>query len=228
MSKKQKEKPVTDGFENVENALSKTEQFIEDNQKILSIVAFALIAVVGGYWALTKLYFQPLEVEAQNSIYAAQDYFEKDSFNLALNGDGNSLGFLDVMDEYGSTKPGKLARYYAGISYLHLGDFEEAIDYLEGFSTEDDMLMATTHGAMGDAYWELGETDEAEDCYKKAIQVKNEITAPTYLMKLGMLYEAADKYAQAAEMYKVIKDEYKNSNEARQIDKYITRAELHK
>ena len=225
MSKKQKE-TTTDSFENVEHALSTTEQFIEDNQKMLSIIALALIIVVGGYWGLKKLYFLPLEQEAENSIYVAQNYFEKDSFNLALNGDGNSLGFLDIIDEFSSTKPGKIANYYSGICYLHLGDYEQAIDYLSSFSTDDDLITATTNGALGDANLELGNKEEAADYYNKATEIDNEVTAPTYLIKLGLLYEDMGDKEEAVKAYSKIKDNYKNSAEARQIDKYITRASL--
>ena len=225
MSKKNKE--VTgDSFENVESALSKTEQFIEDNQKTISIVAIALIVIVGGYWGLKKLYFQPLEKEALNSIYTAQNYFERDSFKLALNGDGNSLGFLDVIDEYSSTKPGKLAKYYAGVCYLHLGDYEQAIDYLSDFSTDDELVDATRNGAIGDANLELGNKEDAIKFYKKAAKVNSDITAPTYLMKLGILYENMGDKAKAVEAYSEIKHKYSSSPEARSIDKYITRASL--
>jgi tetratricopeptide (TPR) repeat protein len=225
MSKKQKE-TTTDSFENVEHALSSTEQFIEDNQKMLSIIALALIIVVGGYWGLKKLYFLPLEQEAENSIYAAQNYFDKDSFNLALNGDGNNLGFLDIIDEYSSTKPGELANYYTGVCYLHLGDYEQAIDYLSSFSTDDELVSATANGALGDANLELGNKEEAVSYYEKAIEVDNEVIAPTYLIKLGLLYEDMGNKEEAVKTYSKIKDNYKNSTEARQIDKYITRASL--
>ncbi len=225
MSKKQKE-TTTDSFENVEHALSQTEQFIEDNQKMLIIIALALILVVGGYWGLKKLYFQPLEQEAENSIYAAQNYFDKDSFNLALNGDGNNLGFLEIIDEYSSTNPGNLANYYAGICYLNLGDYEQAIDYLSSFSTDDELVTATANGSLGDANLELGNKEKAVNYYKKAIEVDNEVTAPSYLIKLGLLYEDMGNNEEAVKTYSKIKHNYKNSAEARQIDKYITRATL--
>ncbi len=225
MSKKNKE-ATTDSFENVEQALSKTELFIEENQKTISIVVLVLILIVGGYWGLKKLYFQPLEKEALNSIYTAQNYFERDSFKLALNGDGNSLGFLDIIDEYSSTKPGKLAKYYAGVCYLHLGDYDQAIEYLSDFSTDDPIVNATKNGAIGDANLELGNKDKAISYYRKAADVDNEITAPTYLMKLGLLYEDMGDKAKAVEAYSEIKRKYKSSPEARSIDKYITRASL--
>ncbi|TAJ15665.1 hypothetical protein DMA11_00210 [Marinilabiliaceae bacterium JC017] len=226
MSKQHKKDHQEDSFENVENALSRSEQFIEENQNIISIVTLALIVVVGGYWAMKKLYLQPLNEEAQKSIYAAQQHFAKDSFNLALNGDGNSIGFLDAIDEYGSTKAGNLANYYAGVSYLHLGQFEKAIDYLESFSCDDDIISATANGALGDANLELGNKDKALNFYEKATSVENELTAPVYLMKIGMLYETLNNSKKATEAYQTIKDKYPTSTQARQIDKYLTRARL--
>ncbi len=225
MSNKQKE-TTTDSFENVEHALSTTEQFIEDNHKMLSVIALALMIVVGGYWGLKKLYFLPLEKEAENSIYAAQNYFDKDSFNLALHGDGNNLGFLDIMDEYSSTKPGELANYYTGICYLHLGDYDQAIEYLSSFSTDDELVSATANGALGDANLELGNKEVAVKYYKEASEVDNEVTAPTYLIKLGLLYEDMGNKEEAVKAYSKIKHNYKKSSEARQIDKYITRASI--
>lgn len=225
MSKKQKE-TTTDSFENVEHALSTTEQFIEDNQSMLSIIALALMIIVGGYWGLKKLYFLPLEKEAENSIYAAQNYFEKDSFNLALHGDGNNLGFLDIMDEYGSTKPGELANYYTGICYLNLGDYDQAIEYLSSFSTDDELVSATANGALGDANLELGNKEKAVKYYKEASEVDNEVIAPTFLIKLGLLYEDMGNKEEAVKAYSKLKHDYKKSSEARQVDKYITRASL--
>ena len=226
MSNKEKEYATETGMENVESALSKTEQFIEDNQKVLTIIMFAVIIVIGGYWGAKKLYFAPQEHQAQVDLFPAQNYFEKDSFNLALNGDGMNLGFLDIADDYSMTKPGKLAKYYAGISYLRLGQFDDAIEYLSSFSCGDDLLNATAKGALGDAYLEKGDVDAAISNYKSASGVDNSLIAPTYLLKLGMVYEDEKKYDDALVAYQQIKDDFKTSAEARTIDKYITRAQI--
>nr|WP_321410454.1 tetratricopeptide repeat protein [uncultured Carboxylicivirga sp.] len=226
MSKQQKGAHADENLEHVESALSKTEHFIEENQNTLTIVALVIIAIVAGYYGLSKLYFQPLENNAQKQIFYAQQYFEQDSFKLALNGDGINPGFIEIMDEYGSTKAGKLSAFYAGVSNLHLGNYEEAISFLSDFSTGDELIAATAAGAMGDAYMELGKTDDAISQYKKASSFDNNLTAPTYLMKLGIAYEAANNKEEAVKAYTTIKDQYKTSSEARQIDKYITRAEL--
>ncbi len=183
----------------------------------------AIIVIVGGFWAFKKLYMHPLEQEAQKNIFVAQQYFEKDSFNMALNGDGMNPGFLEIIDLYGITDAGNLAKYYSGISYLHLGDFDNALSYLKDFSTKEPMLLATSQGATGDAYLETGNNKEAIKWYKKASDLDNQLTAPLYLFKLGLLYEQTGEKENALIAYNKIKNDYSNSFEARQIDKYITR-----
>ncbi len=215
-----------DSFENVESALTKTEQFIENNQKLISFAAIALIVIVGGYWAFKKLYMEPLQKEAQENVFQAQQYFQTDSFNLALNGDGMNPGFIEIIDQYGSTDVGKLSEYYAGACYLNLGDYENAIDYLEGFSTNEPILKAIAQGATGDAYMGLENSDDAIKWYEKASKTNNELIAPVYLFKLGLLYEQSGKKEEALEAYNKIKSNYKNSAEAQQIDKYITRVKI--
>ncbi len=212
-----------DSLENVEAALGKTEQFIEENQKLLTIIVLALIVIVGGYWAYVKLYLQPQNKEAQKQSFAAQLSFERDDFQTALDGDGVNAGFLEIIDHYGHTKAGKLSYYYAGICYLHLGQFDNAIEYLKKFSTNDEQMAAVSAGAIGDSYLESGKKEEALKWYTKAASYKNNLTAPFYLLKQGLQYEQAGQNKKALESFLIIKEQYKNSSEARQIDKYITR-----
>ncbi len=214
-----------DNLQDIESALTKTEQFIEDHQNKIFIVVGAIVLIVVGYLGITRLYVGPREQEAQAQMFMAENYFEKDSFNLALNGDGNYLGFLDIIDEYGITKQAKLARYYAGLSYLHLGQFNEAVDYLSRFKTRDVLLGPAAQGAIGDAYLELGERDQALKQYEKAASMsENDLTTPVYLMKAGTLLESMDQPEKALVHYEQIKSKYAETNEGRMIDKYIARA----
>lgn len=224
MVKDKQNTPQDEGLMEVEQALTSTEQFIEKNQKVLTIAVSAVVAIVAIYMGYKKFYMNPLEKEAQEQMYVAEQYFEKDSFNLALNGDGNYLGFLDIVEEYGSTNSANLANYYAGVSYLHMGKFQDAIDYLNSFSTDDINLSTVATGAKGDAYLELGQKDKALSLYKEAAGGKNDFTSPIYLMKLGNLYEDTKQFAKAVEAYKQIEADYPNSNEARTIQKFIARA----
>ncbi|MCK5823609.1 MAG: tetratricopeptide repeat protein [Bacteroidales bacterium] len=226
MSKKKNTKKA-DNFQDVENALTKTEQYIEENQKTLSTIVLILIVVVAGYFAYLKFYVKPLEEEAASQMFVAEQYFEKDSFNLAINGDGNYLGFIDIIDEYGVTKSANLAQYYAGISYLKLGQYEEAIDYLKDFDSDDHIIAPIALGSIGDAYSELGDNDEAISYYLKAAKTNsNKFTTPMYLMKAAKAYEANDDYQNSLDIYNDIKNNYPKDKNARFIEKYITRAEL--
>ncbi len=215
------------GVEVVESALSKTEQYIEDNRKVLSIVVIVILAIVGLYMAYSRFYKKPLEEEARAQMFVAEQYFEKDSFNLALKGDANYPGFLKIVDNYGSTKAGNIANYYIGICYMNLGDFDKAITYLKNFSTGDKMLTPVATGLIGDAYMEKNQIDEAISYYKKAAETQvNNFTSPIYLMKAAQAFEAKNNYKEALDLYNKIKTDYSTSNEGRTIDKYITRAKL--
>jgi len=222
-----KKTPKEDNLQELESALTKTEQFIEDNQNIITYVVGGIILVVAAYLGFNKFYLQPKEDEALSQMFMAENYFEKDSFNLAINGDGNYLGFLDIIDDYGITKSANRAKYYTGISYLHLGQYEDAIDYLKSFKTKDLLLAPIAEGAQGDAFLELGETEAALKQYKKAYTMSdNELTAPIYMMKAANLLESMDELEDALALYKDIKEEYPTSTEGANIDKYIARVNL--
>lgn len=222
MAKKNVEQ--ADNLQELESALTKTEQFVEDNSKIISYVVGGIIIVVAAYLGFNKFYVQPKEDEAVSQMFMAENYFEKDSFNLAINGDGNYLGFLDIIDDYGMTKSANRAKYYTGISYLYMGQYEEALDYLNDFKTDDLLLAPVAEGAKGDAYLELGETDSALKQYKKAYSVTdNELTTPVYMMKAANLLESMDELEDALALYEDIKAQYPQSTEGTNADRYIAR-----
>ena len=212
-------------FAQIEETLTKTEQYIEDNQKSLTVIVGAIVAIVAIYLGFTNFYLEPLEQEAHADMYMAEIYFEKDSFNLALNGDGQYLGFLDIADEYGLTNAGNLANYYAGLCYLHTAQFEDAIEYLSDFSSDDIILSTLALGCIGDAYLELEDNSSALKYYEKAADnASNDFTTPRYLMKQAIVLEMDEEYEDALEIYNQIKEDYSKSQIAQDIDKYIVRA----
>jgi len=223
MAKKNK---TEEQFVQVEQALGKTEQYIEDNQKSLMLIIGVIVAIIIIFKSYQNFYIAPLEEEAQIEMYMAELYFQKDSFEIALNGDGQYLGFLDIADDFSSTNVGMLANYYAGLCYLNTNDFENAIDLFQSFSSNDIILSSLALGCTGDAYLELGNYERAIDLYEDAIDNSaNNFTAPRYMMKLAMLYESKENYSDALEIYKSIKLDFKDSNEAASIEKFIARAE---
>ncbi len=222
MSKQTEEKDEL--LVDVQHAYSKTELYIEENKKSLAIIAAGIILVVTGYFAWDKLYVAPQEEEAQSKMFVAQQYFENDSLDKAINGDGNNPGFKTIAEEYGVTKSANLAHYYLGICYLKKGKFEDAISELKQFDTDSEVLGPVATGAMGDATLEMGKQDDAVALYLKAAKMnENKFTTPLYLMKAGGVYEDIKNYDNALKVYEQIKSDYVTSTEGREIEKYIAR-----
>ena len=223
--KEQEIKKGEERLENVESALSKTELWIEEHQKLIYGIIAVVLVIAGIIWGLKALNDKK-DRNASSEIFTAQKYFEKENYEAALNGDGNYLGFTEVYDSYSNTKTGKLAAYYAGISYMKLGQYQEAIDYLKKFNGKDDILAPMALGAIGDCYMELDNMTEAVAYYEKAVnKSKNEFTGPMFLTKAGMTYEILGDYANALKCYKALKADYPLSNEAFEINKNIARME---
>jgi len=226
MAKKKKKSASPQTLQNVEQTLTKTEQFLEENYKSLLTGLTIIVALVGIFW-LARIYLHKRNDEAQSQIYQAERYLEMDSINLALYGDGNYLGFLDIADEYKYTNTGNLALYGTGICYLHLGEYEEAIDFLNKYSKKDKVIGSLAIGATGDAYVEMGDYEKGISKYLEAADfASNSFNSPIFLMKAAELYELNNSYTEALEIYERIKSEYPESTEGSSIDKYISRVKL--
>lgn len=220
-----KEKDTNKELE-VEEIVSRSEQFIENNSKKIIYGIIALALVVGAVLGIKHGYLIPQEKKAAAAMFKGEQYFAKDSFNLALNGNGADYeGFEAIIDQYGSTSAGNLAKAYAGICYFKMGDNEKALDLLKSFSGSDDMISPAITGLIGDCYVNMGNIKEGISYFEKAAkQASNEVISPTYLKKAGIAYESLKQYGDAVKAYTTIKEKYFNSMEASDIDKYITRA----
>ena len=205
----------------------KAEAFINDNRNMVLGVLGGALLIICGFLAFNNVYIPGQETEARSQMFVAEQYFAKDSFQLALNGNDNYPGFLDIIGDYsGMTQSANLAQYYAGICYLNLGDYESAISHLSKFSGDDEIVSSMALGAMGDAYSEQGNLDKGISYYKKAANnSKNEFTGAMYLMKAAAAYESKGEAKSAKSLYEQVKKNYPDSNQTRDIDKYIARAE---
>lgn len=220
-----KEKSNLDLDETIVETTHKLESFYEKFKKQINLGLIAVAAVIAGYMGFKMWYLEPKEQEAQAAIFKAQQWFEQDSFALALNGAGETQGFEAIASEFGLTKAGNLAHYYAGICNMKLGNFDAAVDHLKSFSTDNALLAPLSEGLKGDAYSELGDYGKAAKQYLKAAGLtKNKLTAPIYLKKAGLVLEEQKEFNDAVSAYEKIKKDYSDSQEAQDIDKYIARA----
>ena len=210
--------------EAVVEAVSKTEKFFNENGKLLSIIAVAVVVVAAGIFCWYKFAYQPAQAEAQGQMALAEENFRAGDFELALNGDGNVLGFAQIIDEYGA-KAGKAANFYAGVCELQLGNYELAINYLKAYNGEDEILKARALACLGDAYVGLEDYAAALGYYEKAAAVVDNMFAAGYLLKAGAVAEKLGQTEKALGFYKQIKDQYPQSMEGYDVDKYIGRIE---
>ena len=210
--------------EAVVEAVSKTERFFQENGKRLAIISAVFVALCVVVFCWFKFAYQPKVAEAQGQMAIAEQNFRAGNYEVALNGDGNALGFVQVMDEYGK-KAGKAVYFYAGVCELQLGEWEQAIKYLEAYKGKDAILAARATACIGDAYVALEDYSKALGYFEKAAANADNIFAAGYLLRAGIVAEKLGENAKALSFYKKIKDQYPQSMEAYDVDKYIGRIE---
>jgi len=218
------DKKRSDNLE-ITESITRAEGYVTENKKSISIIGGAILVVILGYFGYTNLIVKPQEVNAQKEMFMAERYFQQDSVDKAINGDGQFPGFMEIIDNYGSSNSANLAHYYLGMCYMKKAQWDNAIEYLSKYDAEDDVTGALALGAIGDANMELGKKDEAEKFYMKAVDYdKNQFTAAIFLMKAAMVKEQQNDYQGAADLYERIKKDYPKSTESRDIDRYIVKA----
>lgn len=208
--------------DNIEQTVSKTDQFFQENKKLLWGILIAVVVVGLAVLGYSKFIYQPQCEEAMQQAAAAEAAFEADNFQVALEGDGNILGFDDIISDYG-TKAGRAVYLYAGICALRMDNFDEAISYLKKYKGKDPILAARAIACQGDAYVGLEDYDAALAAYKAAVAKADNNFAAQYLLKEGVVLEKLGKNDDALACYEQIKDKYPQTIEAYDIDKYITR-----
>ena len=208
--------------ENIEQTVSATEQFYNEHKKTVWTVVAAVLVVGLGILAYNKFIYQPKCTEAMQQSYPAEMNFQNGEYALALSGDGNNLGFEDIIAEYG-TKSGKAVYLYAGICELQLGNYDEALAYLKKYKGKEPILAARARACEGDAYVGLGDYAAAVRSYKAAVERADNVFAASYLIKEGTALEALGQNAEALACYNAVKTDYPQSIEAYDIDKYIAR-----
>ena len=214
---------------NVEEVLSSSEAFILKNKKTIVGVIVALVVIIAGIFAYNHLYKAPREKKAYAALFKGEQYFEAEQYDLAFNGDSIGYnGFLKVADEFSGTKAANLAKAYAGLSYAHLGNNEEAIKMLDKFSAKDEMIAPAIKGAIGNCYVELGDiSNKAISLLQAAAkEADNNTLSPVFLQQAGELLVKEGKYDEAIEAYQTIKDKYFRSYQSMDIDRFIQAAEL--
>ncbi len=205
--------------------LEGAENWIEKHPKTITGIVAALLLLVAGYFGFN--YFKDSQnSEGQKEMFQAVYYFEADSLKLALNGDGNNLGFIDIIEEYKFSDAANLAHFYAGVCYLKQGNFDAAIIYLQDYSSNDLLVQPRAYSLIGDAYVELQKYEDAVKYYSKASDyIPNKFYTPAYLMKAAIAYEKLNQKDKAKEAYDKIITKFWDSAEYQNAVKLKARLE---
>lgn len=207
---------------NMGEALSKTEKFFETYKKPMLYGIAAVIIVAAAIFAYYQFIHLPKQQEAINQTFAAEQFFRGNEFEKALEGDGNALGFKQIIEEYGNNA-GEAVYFYAGVCELQLGNYNEAMKYLKQYNGTDPIIAARAIACIGDAYAGLNDYKNAAAEFVKAAKYADNLFAASYLLKAGLMYEELGDNAKALNMYEEIKTKYPQSAEGYDINKYITR-----
>jgi TolA-binding protein len=219
------ENPLLEDPDALAARLAESEDFVRNNRSLLlGILAVVILAVVGGFGYYTWRNQQ--DSKAQASMFRAVNNWEADSLNKAIKGDGKAPGLTTVANEYGNTKAGNLANFYAGVASLKKGDYKAALDYLEDFSSDDYLVQSRAYSLMGDAQLELNKPKEAADLYAKAAEHNaNEFVSPGYLLKEGTARELAKDDEGAIKAYDRIITDYPTAQEVAEARQYKAKLE---
>lgn len=210
----------------IQEKIVHAEDFVNKNKKSLTIIVTAVVLAVAGYLLYQKVYVAGKEQEASAQMYVAEENFRRDSLKLAIAGDKTNPGFEAIIEDYGVSPSANLAHFYLGMSYLKSGEYDQAIETLKSYSAKDDITGSMALGAIGDAYLEQNNNDDAIKYYEKATkETPNTFTTPVFLFKLAGANELAGNYKDAVEAYDRLIREYPESQEGRSALKYKARAE---
>lgn len=216
-------KNITAESTEFDEAIEASKTFVERNIKPLGYGIGAILVIVIGFLLVHQFVIVPRGQKADEALFQAQQLFMDGNYEKALNGEGGNMGFLAVADKYGSTKAGNLATLCAAMCYAQTDKFQEAIDMLEDYDNcGDAMVSPSAIGLKGNCYAELGQNDKAvKYLLEAADKANNNTLSPMYLVQAGQIYEAMGQNDKALECYKKVKDNYMQSVQYSEIDKYI-------
>jgi tetratricopeptide (TPR) repeat protein len=221
-------------FNTLEETATRSEQWIEKNSKPLFYSLIGVVIIFLAFLGYNKYIVEPNQLEASNELAFPRKHFDEaavagsgiDSLlNLGLEGADGKYGFLDIAESFSGTDAGNLANYYAGVSYLQMKQYKKGIEFLSKFNSDDEMLGPVSLGAIGDAFSDINQPEDALEYYEKAANKKsNEFTTPLFLYKAGHTAMSLKEYDKATQLFTQIKEKYSKSDQGIDIDKFINAA----
>jgi tetratricopeptide (TPR) repeat protein len=213
-----------------ENFVTRTLAFVNKYQNIIYGVIIGILVIVLAILAFNRFYIQKKNAEASAQIVQPIHWFlqgDTASLKLALEGNDENDGFLNIASGYKITRTANTANYYAGLTYLKLGQKEEALDYLTKFKKKENVLWYACQATIGDLYDEQGDEAKAISYYEKAVKGEDPYFTPITLFKLGQMYERKGDWDKALNAYETIEKNFYTEYNKMSIAQYVERAKSH-
>lgn len=158
---------------------------------------------------------------AAELIFMAEHAFRMGDYKKALYGDSHFKGFEELSKQLEPSKQQRLSLIYAGISALHLQEYQKAIELLNPVNSDDRFFSVIAKGLQGDAYAQLNDFENAVQKYEEAINTKsNFMTNGMYLTKLMAIAHRNGDYQKAYAYVKMIEEKYPQSYVMTDLAKY--------
>jgi tetratricopeptide (TPR) repeat protein len=225
MLKKQKElakrqiKHQDDLLTTYENAIL----WYQTNKKIITNVGIALVVIIAGSWWYINQQTQKND-KAANEFAKVYTFFDNGQYQLALSGvpERNIRGLQAIVDDYGSTEYGNLAKFYLANCNYNLGEYDKALAEFEDASMKTDLLEASRLAGIAACYETKTQFADAAKYFERAGKISElNPNTPEYLADAARNYAKAGNKEQAIELYKYIKKEHASSSVAREVERYI-------
>lgn len=197
--------------------------FYQENQsKILIGLGVIALIVVAVIWYSNKN--SENNTLASTELMKVMSLYESGSYQEAIDGNtgSNVLGLKKIVDLYGGSENGELARIYLANAYYFMGDFDKALENYEDYSGSNDLLIAAALAGEAACYEAKEKFEEAAENYEKAFKISEYNSQnPEYLLKAGINYIKLKKFDEAKASFDLIKEKFKTSQAFRELERYL-------
>lgn len=195
--------------------------YFENNRNTVYSVAAGIVFVVLAFLGYAWMQSNNNQKALSQMAIAVQKY-EAGEFQASLDGDASFTGMIDIAESFGGTDSGNLAKFYAADALFRTGDMVRALEYFESFSKGADYLGASAYAGEAAIHELNGDHKKAGDLFVRAATVfTSEITSPMYYENAARAYAAGGDKGKARSAYESIRDDFPNSQAARNVDFYL-------
>ncbi|MBV6478982.1 MAG: hypothetical protein HGGPFJEG_01742 [Ignavibacteria bacterium] len=200
----------------------KAVDYFEKNKKHVYIALTIIAVAVAGIIFLNNKR-KANEEKAAVELSKIQQIYSAGKFQQAINGDslGLNKGLLALVNDYGSTESGELAKIMLANSYFNLRDFDNAEKYYNDFSGNNILLKVSAEAGEASVKEAREQYGDAAKLFEKAANLDSENPfRDQYLFYAAKNYFRVNEMDKAKKLLEEIKEKYPKSKVLQESEKY--------